>query len=103
MKTQTINPSFRGASEAREPGIHIHYRFSWAPPHDFCRVRDYGFRARRFAAPRNDGKSELRGELIQAHDVGEIAHLVFLLGIEAHDQRDGRGFEIAHVDAVGIG
>ena len=49
--------------------------------------------------PGMTAKSELRGELVQAHDVGEIAHFVFLLGIEAHDQRDSRGFEIAYIDA----
>ncbi len=34
--------------------------------------------------------SELRCELIKSHDVDEIAHFVFLLGVEAHDQRYGR-------------
>ncbi len=42
-------------------------------------------------------------ELIQAHDVGEVAHLVLLLGIEAHEQRDSRRFETLHLGAVGIG
>src|SRR5262249_27154298 len=39
----SLRLSSRGPSAAREPGIHT------------PGVRDYGFRARRFAAPRNDG------------------------------------------------
>ncbi len=33
---------------------------------------------------------KLRCELIEPHNVGDIAHFVFLLGVEAHEQRNGR-------------
>ena len=55
LRPAVIAASLPGASKPRAR-IHTHHRFSWAPPYDFCRVCDYGFRVRRFAAPRNDGK-----------------------------------------------
>src|SRR5581483_3025201 len=47
-------------------------------------------------------RSKLRGELIEAHDVGQIADFVLLLGREAHQQRNSRRFEIRHFGAVRI-
>src|SRR5689334_22119620 len=46
--------SFRGSSEAREPGIHSPRTALYG------RSCGYGFRARRFAAPRNDGRMRVR-------------------------------------------
>jgi hypothetical protein len=43
MRGTFDEPSFRGAVEDREPGIHSH-------------ATAYGFQAHRFAASRNDGR-----------------------------------------------
>src|SRR6516165_5789440 len=44
--------------------------------------------------------SELRGELIEAHDVGKTADFFFLFRAEAHDQRHRRRFQ--SLDGLGI-
>jgi hypothetical protein len=49
-----MRPSFRGAGEAREPGIHNQRRIAVARIEQNLYVCGYGFRARRFAALRND-------------------------------------------------
>jgi hypothetical protein len=50
-------PSFQGAGKAREPGIHNHHRVAVALTEWNSYFCDYGFRARRFSAPRNDAVS----------------------------------------------
>src|SRR5262249_47352216 len=46
--------------------------------------------------------SELRGELIEPHGVGDAPHFAALLVGEAHDQREGCGFQPLHFRAVRI-
>src|SRR5215472_8561674 len=46
--------------------------------------------------------SKLRGELIEPHRVGDAAHFAALLVGEAHDQREGCGFQPLHFRAVRI-
>src|SRR3954470_11769393 len=48
------------------------------------------------------GGSELRGELLQAHDLHQLAHFVLLLLAEHHDQRDGGAPELLHLGAIGV-
>ena len=47
-----FSPSFRGADEVREPGIHNHNHLG-----SITSAAAYGFRARCFASPRNDGET----------------------------------------------
>ena len=55
--------SFRGRAQARSPES-IPPVFMKQAQRQFCVTCDYGFRARRFAAPRNDGVSLIRFDIV---------------------------------------
>lgn len=45
----------------------------------------------------------MRRELIEPHDMGEIADLLFLLLVETHNQRNGCRFEALNAVRIDIG
>jgi hypothetical protein len=47
-------------------------------------------------------RSELCGEPLQAHDLHQLAHFVFLLLAQRHDQRDRGALQLLHFGAIGV-